>query len=481
MTSSLKNTAVTGLIWSAIERFSVQGTQFIVTIILARLISPEDFGLIGMITVFIALSDLIINGGFSQALIQKKQRTQDDFSTVFYFNVIIAVFIYGLIYFLAPYVAKFYNQMPLIDILRILAISVILKSFCVVQNAILSIKLNFKLRTKINLISALLSGTIAIYMAYKGLGVYALIYQTILLSLLVSVFSFALIRWFPSLKFSFDSLKVLFNFGSKLLFASVVRTIVDNCYAILIGRFLSIRDVGYYTQGRNMPDVLSMNLYNVLQNVFFPLMSAHQDDKERLLKIYKKGIQGTAFIIIPAMVGLMLIAEPFVHCVLSDKWEGAIIVIQWIALSRIIIPISALNCSIINAVGRSDIYLKIDLLKLPLTIGALLATFSFGLEVIVIGNAIISAICFFINAYYPGKWFGFGAWEQLKKISPIIFCTLCMALPLYFIKLDNKLLEMILKLCMGPIIYSAMCYLMKVETFMEMCTLFKSKIKKESA
>lgn len=180
MTSSLKNTAVTGLIWSAIERFSVQGTQFIVTIILARLISPEDFGLIGMITVFIALSDLIINGGFSQALIQKKQRTQDDFSTVFYFNVIIAVFIYGLIYFLAPYVAKFYNQMPLIDILRILAISVILKSFCVVQNAILSIKLNFKLRTKINLISALLSGTIAIYMAYKGLGVYALIYQTIL-------------------------------------------------------------------------------------------------------------------------------------------------------------------------------------------------------------------------------------------------------------------------------------------------------------
>ena len=319
MTSSLKNTAVTGLIWSAIERFSVQGTQFIVTIILARLISPEDFGLIGMITVFIALSDLIINGGFSQALIQKKQRTQDDFSTVFYFNVIIAV---------------------------------ILKSFCVVQNAILSIKLNFKLRTKINLISALLSGTIAIYMAYKGLGVYALIYQTILFSLLVSVFSFALIRWFPSLKFSFDSLKVLFNFGSKLLFASVVRTIVDNCYAILIGRFLSIRDVGYYTQGRNMPDVLSMNLYNVLQNVFFPLMSAHQDDKERLLKIYKKGIQGTAFIIIPAMVGLMLIAEPFVHCVLSDKWEGAIIVIQWIALSRIIIPISALNCSIINAVGR---------------------------------------------------------------------------------------------------------------------------------
>ncbi|MDM7039715.1 lipopolysaccharide biosynthesis protein, partial [Klebsiella michiganensis] len=277
MTSSLKNTAVTGLIWSAIERFSVQGTQFIVTIILARLISPEDFGLIGMITVFIALSDLIINGGFSQALIQKKQRTQDDFSTVFYFNVIIAVFIYGLIYFLAPYVAKFYNHMPLIDILRILAISVILKSFCVVQNAILSIKLNFKLRTKINLISALLSGTIAIYMAYKGLGVYALIYQTILFSLLVSVFSFALIRWFPSLKFSFDSLKVLFNFGSKLLFASVVRTIVDNCYAILIGRFLSIRDVGYYTQGRNMPDVLSMNLYNVLQNVFFPLMSAHQD------------------------------------------------------------------------------------------------------------------------------------------------------------------------------------------------------------
>ncbi len=224
-----------------------------------------------------------------------------------------------------------------------------------------------------------------------------------------------------------------------------------------------------------------MNLFNVLQNVFFPLMSAHQDDETRLLKIYKKGIQGTAFIIIPAMVGLMLIADPFVHAVLSDKWNGAIIVIQWIALSRIIIPISALNCSIINAVGRSDIYLKVDLLKLPLTIGALLVTFSFGLEVIVIGNVIVSAICFFINAYYPGKWFGFGAWEQLKKISPIIFCTLCMALPLYFIEMDNKLLEMIVKLGIGPVIYSAMCYLMKVDTFMEICALFKNKIKKESA
>lgn len=481
MTSSLKKTAVTGLIWSAIERFSVQGTQFIVTVILARLISPEDFGLIGMITVFIVLSDLIINGGFSQALIQKKHRTQDDYSTVFYFNVLIAIFIYGIIYLAAPFVAKFYNQIPLVDILRLLAVSIVLKSFCVVQNAILSIKLNFKLRTKINLISAILSGAIAIFMAYKGLGVYALIYQTIIFSLLVSIFSFALIRWFPSLTFSFYSLTTLFNFGSKLLFASVVRTIVDNCYAILIGRFLSIRDVGYYTQGRNLPDVLSMNLFNVLQNVFFPLMSAHQDDETRLLKIYKKGIQGTAFIIIPAMVGLMLIADPFVHAILSDKWNGAIIVIQWIALSRIIIPISALNCSIINAVGRSDIYLKVDLLKLPLTIGALLVTFSFGLEVIVIGNAIVSAICFFINAYYPGKWFGFGAWEQLKKISPIIFCTLCMALPLYFIEMDNKLLEMIVKLGIGPVIYSAMCYLMKVDTFMEICALFKNKIKKESA
>ena len=478
MTSSLKSKALSGLVWSAVERFSVQGVQFVITIVLARIVSPADFGLIGMIAVFILLSDLIINGGFSQALIQKINRTQEDFSTVFYVNVLIAIFIYGIVYISAPFVSGFYNQESLTNILRILAISVFFKSFCVVQNAILSINLNFKLRTKINLISALISGFIAIFLARNNYGVYSLVYQTLIFSFCVSFFSFVFIRWMPSLLFSFESLKGLFNFGSKLLIASVVRTIVDNCYAILIGRFLSIKDVGYYTQGRNIPDVISMNLFNVLQNVFFPLMSSYQENREKLLKIYAKGIEGTALIIIPSMVGLMFVAKPFVLFFLSEKWIDAVIVIQWIALSRIIIPISALNCSIINAVGRSDIYLKVDLLKLPLTVGALLITFSYGLKIIVMGNVVVSIICFFINAYYPGKWFGFGALEQLRRISPIIVCTLFMSIPLYFIDCQSQLTEIALKLFIGAFVFMSSCLLLKVRPFMELLELAMRKINK---
>lgn len=477
MVASLRSKALTGLIWSAIERFSVQGVQFIVTIILARLVSPEDFGLIGMITVFILLSDIIINGGFSQALIQKNNRTQMDYSTVFYFNLCIAIILYLIIYFSAPYVADFYSQDKLTTVLRVLAISIVIKSLCVVQNAIVSVELNFKLRTKINLISALISGGVAVFLAYHGYGIYALIYQVIIFASLVSMLSFILIRWFPSVAFSFHSLRTLFNFGSKLLIASMVRTVVDNCYAILIGRFLSIRDVGFYTQGRNIPDVLSMNLFNVLQNVFFPLMSSVQNDKERLLRIYIKSIEGTAFIIIPAMVGLIYIADPFVMYFLSDKWAGAIVVIQWIALSRIIIPISALNCSIMNAIGRSDVYLRVDLMKLPLTVGALLITFSYGLQTIVIGNIVVSIICYFINAYYPGKWFGFGAIAQLKRIMPIVGCTLLMAIVLHFVSSQNHLLEIIYKVIIGASVYIIASLIFKIRPCVELIKILSEKVK----
>lgn len=476
MTTTVKSKALSSLVWSAIERFSVQGTQFVVTILLARLISPSDFGLIGMITVFIILSDLIINAGFSQALIQKVNRTQVDYSTVFYFNIFIAFLLYILIYISAPLVSAFYNQPVLTEMLRVLALSIVLKSFCVVQNAIISIELNFKLRTKINLVSALISGAIAIILALNSFGVYALIYQAILFSTLVTSLSFILIKWFPALNFSFSALSELFRFGSKLLIASIVRTIVDNSYAILIGRFVSIKEVGYYTQGRNIPDVISMNLFTVLQNVFFPLMSTYQNDKNNLIKIYAKGIEGTALIIIPAMLGLIFIAKPFVSFFLGNNWEGAVIVIQWIALSRIIIPISALNCSIMNAIGRSDIYLKVDLIKLPLTVGALLLTFPYGLKAIVVGNSIVSALCFFINAYYPGKWFGFGAIKQLKIIFPILIAATSMCMILFFINIHNPLYEILAKLFVGAIIYGVSCYILKIPVFMELLKLLAKKI-----
>ena len=481
MSHSLKERAVSGMIWSIIERFLVQGVQFGISIVLARIISPSDFGLIGMVAVFIVLSDIIINSGFTQALIQKKDRTQTDYSTVFYFNLLISIILYAVIYFIAPFVADFYNAPPLVHIIRGLGVSIIIKSLCLVQTTKLAIDLNFKLRTKINFLSVIISGSIALYLANHDYGAMALVYQTLINSICVTIFMAVLLRWRPDFEFSFDSLSRLFGFGSKLLLASFVRTIVDNCYAILIGRFFSSKEVGYYTQGRNIPDLISVNLFNILQGVLFPILSSTQDDTERLIRIYKKSLDMTAFIVMPAMVGFTFLAEPFVHFFLTDKWLPAVVVIQWICLSRMIIPISALNCSLINAVGRSDTYLKVDLSKLPITVGALLITAPFGLTAVVVGNFIVSLICFFINAYYPGKWYGHGAWQQIKSMLPMMAATLIMSAALWFIRIDNGIYEIMVKVAVGAVVYYLASMLLKIESCHEVNKIILSKIKKKKA
>ncbi|CAI2420218.1 Lipopolysaccharide biosynthesis protein wzxC [Serratia liquefaciens] len=481
MSHTLKERAVSGMIWSIIERFLVQGVQFGISIVLARIISPSDFGLIGMVAVFIVLSDIIINSGFTQALIQKKDRTQTDYSTVFYFNLLISILLYAVIYFIAPLVADFYSAPPLVHIIRVLGISIIIKSLCLVQTTKLAIDLNFKLRTKINFLSVIISGSIALYLANHDYGAMALVYQTLINSICVTIFMAILLRWRPNFEFSFDSLSRLFGFGSKLLLASFVRTIVDNCYAILIGRFFSSKEVGYYTQGRNIPDLISVNLFNILQGVLFPILSSTQDDTERLIRIYKKSLDMTAFIVMPAMVGFTFLAEPFVHFFLTDKWLPAVVVIQWICLSRMIIPISALNCSLINAVGRSDTYLKVDLSKLPITVGALLITAPFGLTAVVVGNFIVSLICFFINAYYPGKWYGHGAWQQIKSMLPMMAATLIMSAALWFIRIDNGIYEIMVKVAVGAIVYYLASMLLKIESCYEVNKIILSKIKKKKA
>lgn len=481
MSHTLKERAVSGMIWSIIERFLVQGVQFGISIVLARIISPSDFGLIGMVAVFIVLSDIIINSGFTQALIQKKDRTQTDYSTVFYFNLLISILLYAIIYFIAPLVADFYSAPPLVHIIRVLGISIIIKSLCLVQTTKLAIDLNFKLRTKINFLSVIISGSIALYLANHDYGAMALVYQTLINSICVTIFMAILLRWRPNFEFSFDSLSRLFGFGSKLLLASFVRTIVDNCYAILIGRFFSSKEVGYYTQGRNIPDLISVNLFNILQGVLFPILSSTQDDTERLIRIYKKSLDMTAFIVMPAMVGFTFLAEPFVHFFLTDKWLPAVVVIQWICLSRMIIPISALNCSLINAVGRSDTYLKVDLSKLPITVGALLITAPFGLTAVVVGNFIVSLICFFINAYYPGKWYGHGAWQQIKSMLPMMAATLIMSAALWFIRIDNGIYEIMVKVAVGAIVYYLASMLLKIESCYEVNKIILSKIKKKKA
>lgn len=474
---ALKEKTITSLIWNAIERFMVQGGQFVIKILIARQISPDDYGLVGIVVVFLVLSDVIINGGFSQALIQKKDRTSLDYSTVFYINIFVAILLYLALFFFSPLISDFYNDQRLTDIIRLISISIVIKSLSVVQLAKISIELNFKAKTIVNFWAVLISGFIAVYMAYNDWGVYALIYQTILYSIIVTVLMFFIAKWTPKLEFSMARAYSLFSFGSKIFLANLVGVISDNSYAILIGKLFSSKEVGFFTQGRNLPDLLSVNLFNILQGVLFPVMSSAQDDKERLLRIYKKSLNMTAFIVLPSMVGLVIIAEPFVRVFLTEKWLPSVFIIQWLALSRMIVPLGAINANLLNSIGRSDLYLKIDLIKLPLTILGLLISSPFGLQYMVISNFIVAIFYYFINAYYPGKIFNFGPISQLLNMFPIIVSTSVMFVATYFWSINNGLLDIIIKIVVGAIVYIISCFVLKVESVKEIWSYMLGKIK----
>lgn len=441
------------------------------------MITPTEYGLVGMVAVFLVLSDVIINGGFSQALIQKKRPTDLDYNSVFYINVALGLCIYCLLYWYAPVISHFYEDDRLIDIIRLLSLSIIIKSLSVVQIAKLSIELNFKLKTIVNFWAVLGSGVLAIYLAYMNYGVLALIYQAISYSTMVTLLMFMVSKWRPKLEFSFSQTKELFNFGSKVFLAGLMGVLSDNSYSILIGRIFTSKEVGLYSQGRNLPDLLSVNLFNVLQGVLFPVMAAAQDDRERLLKIYKKSMDMTAFVVLPCMIGLLIIAEPFVKVFLTDKWLPSVFIIQCLALSRMIIPLGAINANLLNAIGRSDLYLKIDLIKFPLTLVVLFVSAQFGLKYMVMSNFIVSVFYFFINAYYPGKLFGYGAFKQLKDMLPVFISTGVMFLAVNYIRIDNGIIDILVKITLGAFVYIVCCVFLKVNALREVFIFIRDKLK----
>lgn len=425
---SLKQKALKGVFWSSIERLLTQAIQLVLGIIMARLLLPSDYGLIGMLAIFSAISASFVDSGLNSALIQKKDRTEEDYSTVFYFNLMVSAGCYLLLFVCAPLISGFYKTPALTPIIRVMFMTLIINSLCMVQQTKLTINMNFKAKTIISFLSVLMSGSLGVFLAYSGMGVWALVAQAIIGSVTTTLMLFIICRWKPLLVFSKQSFNRLFGFGSKLLGAGLVATTLSNLYTILIGRFFSPDQVGYYTRGMQMPALASSTISSVLQGVTYPVMTSVQDDRERMVSIYKRLIKTTGFFVIPCMTALAIISEPFVRFFLTEKWMPAVVLMQWICFARMFTPISALNMNILNAIGRSDLFLKIDLSKLPMAFIALAITLPFGIEVVVIGHFVTSFIAFFINAYYPGRKFGYGAFHQIKDLFPVMLCTVGMAI-----------------------------------------------------
>ena len=470
MNGGLKQKAYSGIIWKFVEQASVGIVGFVISIVLARLLTPSDYGLIGMLAIFMALSTTIIDSGFGSALIQKKNRTEKDLNTVFIFNIFISVVCYTILFFCAPFIASFYKTPLLIEILRVLGLNLIINSFNSIQRTQLTIKIDFKTTTKVSFTGSVSGGIIGIVMAYMGFGVWALVAQSITSTIFASVVLWICSKWRPSLIFSFTSLKGLFNYGSKLLFAGIYSITLNNLYNIIIGKFCQAKELGTYTRAYQLPELISGTLNSVINSVTFPLLSSINDDRERMISAYSKMLSMTAFIIFPVMTLLAILSHSFVEVLLTKKWIAVVPLMQWLCFARMMTPISSLNLNILKASGRSDLFLWTDLSKLPLTVLNMIITIPMGIKYVALGSTIVTFICYFINAYFPGKIFGYGAKQQIRDCFKVIVAVLVMTavtVPLlYFIQ--NQYLTLIIGGIIGVISYLQVSYVLKIQELKEL-------------
>ena len=424
MAESLKNKTVKGTIWSSLERFSVQGIQFVVMIIMARILTPEDYGIVGMLTIFIAVSQSLIDSGFSQALIRKQDRSEIDNSTVFYFNIGVGCVLYLVLYFSAPLIASFFSEYKLIAITRIIGLSLIFNSLSVVQRALLTVKLDFKTQAKASFVGAIISGAVGILMALAGFGVWAIVWQQISNLAIITLLLWLLSHWKPIWTYSWKSFKELFVFGSKLLASGLLDTIYNNLYFIIIGKVFKASDLGFYTRATQFTTFTSSNITGIFQRVSYPVLCTIQNDDDRLRDIYRKILRISAFIIFPLMMGLAAIAKPMIISFLTDKWLFAALLIQILCFSQMWYPINAINLNLLQVKGRSDLFLKLEIIKKILGVVMLCITLPLGLVPMCIGMILNSIIALIINTYYTGKLIHLGFKKQINDLTPTLLLSL---------------------------------------------------------
>ncbi len=475
---SLRSKATSGFIWNAAERFSVTIGQFVIGIVLARLLMPEDFGLIGMLSIFIALSHVFIQSGMGSGLIQKQDRTEKDYSTVFIFNLVVSTLCYIILYVTAPVIASFYEMPQLIPLTRVLGLSIIINAFAVVQRTKLEIEVDFKTLAKINVIALLTGGGVAIVAAVYGMGVWSLVIQTLLISVTTVIGLWVLGSWSFSIVFSKESFKQLFGYGSKLLAAGIYSKSLQEVYNLVIGKAYSASELGFFVQAKKLSEKPSGILTSVLQKVSFPILTALQDDEEKMISVYRQMIKMAAYLTLPSLTLLAILAEPIIVLLITDKWLPAVPLLQLLCIVKMFYPIGVVNMNILNAIGRSDLFLKIDLLKFPLIVSVLIIAVPISLEAIVIGQVITALISYFINAYLPGKYFGYGSIDQLKDILPMILITIGMAaVTLLSINyLESNLFKIIIGVVVGTLSYWIFSYLLKLNELNEIVSVVRTRL-----
>lgn len=476
---SLKQKTVSGLLWSFIDQFANQGITFIVGIILARLLSPREFGLIGMITVFIAISDSFIDSGFSSALIRKKNCTQTDYSTVFFFNLAIGITFFCLLYYFAPAIGNFFNEPELKSIVQILGIVLIINSLTIIQSTILTKQINFKLQTRISVIASIGSGIIALTMAYSGFGVWSLVAQKLSRQTLNSVFLWLWNRWKPLFVFSKQSFNELFGFGSKLLVSGLIDTIYRNIYYLIIGKFFSAQELGFYTRANGFKNLPSQNLNRIISRVSYPVLASIQDDIPRLKNNYQKLIRSIMFITFILMMGMAAVAEPMIITLIGEKWRPSIIYLQMLCFVGMMYPLHALNLNMLQVQGRSDLFLKLEIIKKILAVPTIIIGIIWGIKIMIAGMMVNTLIAYYLNSFWSGKLIGYSFKQQITDILPGFLLALLMAGIVFGLGLllpFNPLWKFISQTVAGGLFIFIMSELFKFKDYIFIKTLLSEKL-----
>ena len=461
----IKQKTKIGILWNITDRFVVQIINFILNVILARLLSPNDYGVIGMLTIFLTFSNVFIDSGFSRALIQKQDRTECDFSTVLIFNIFISVVLYFILFFSSPAIAKFYRTPELLSLERVFFLVIIFNSLSVVQNAQLQIKVDFKRIAIINSLTTLCSGIIGIIAAYNNLGPWSLVIQSVSKSFVSSLLFWVIGRWIPKEGFSIDSFKQLFGFGSKLLLSGLIGTSITNINNLFIGKIYSTESLGYYTRAQQFPELTAGTMNSVVSGVTFPLLSSIQKDQNDLVSTTKKMLNITAMVIFPSMTGLAVLSRPIILSLLGEKWLFSAEILFWLSFAYLFNPLSTINLNVLNAIGRSDLFLKADLIKIPILLLTMAITFPINLRVVVVAKALTSIIYYYINTFMMGRLFGFGFFKQLQCLWKYILASAIMGVLVYFVSflIRNSLIAVFVGIVIGIIIYALVLIIMKDE------------------
>ena len=477
---SLKDKTVKGVAWSGIDNVMQMGVSFLVSIVLARLLTPDDYGLIGIVTIFTAICQVLANAGFANALIRKKNTTEEDYNTAFLVNLGLSVSLYALLFFCAPLIAHFFHREELVLLTQVSSLGIVISALSLVQQTRLTKRIDFKTQTKITIISSVLSGVLGILFAVLYYGVWALVVQHLSYQVFRTFLLWIANKWTPRLRFSLSSFHELFGFGWKIMLSSVLNTIWNELNQVVIGRFYSPASLGQYTRANQFSTLFSNNLNTVVQRVTFPVLSNIQDDKERLVSAYRRIIKVTMFVAAISMITLGAVSEPLIYCLIGEKWHDAAKYLPLICISGSLYPLHSINLNMLQVQGRSDLYLVIEIIKKIIALAPLFIGVFIGIMPMLYATIIASVVSFFLNSYYSGRFLGYSSWMQLRDIAPSYCKAMLIAFSVFFFKYLplNYWMILTLQIVIGTLVFFVLCRMTNCEEYREIKLMLTTGISK---